>query len=162
MKNEGALISYATMKQLSVPADANASAITGSRIKLEKGFRLCIAVSMGDSTAAVTSFTLRQHDAASAGNSKDLTIELGHYFHKVGSAAAFTKVEFENLAVLAPTVFAADEGIMVMEVLAEDLDVDNDFGYVSCDIADSTASKIFAGSYILHDMREIPAYAVEV
>jgi hypothetical protein len=49
-----------------------------------------------------------------------------------------------------------------LEVLAEDLDRENDYAWVSVNVADSTAAKIMAAVYILDDMRELPAYAVAV
>ena len=159
---EGYLVNSVTQKQLAAPADANASAVTGSRIKLEKGFKVAIVISMGDGAAGVTDFTLQQHDAASAGNSKALTIGVGSYYTKVASATSFTKVDFTSTSNFVPTVFAADEGIIIFEVLAEDLDVNNSFGWISCNIADSTAAKIFSGVYHLHDVRNVPAYELTV
>lgn len=150
-----------TMKTVAVPADLNGAAVTGARIKLAKGFKLAIVANFGDSTAAVTDFTLQQHDAASAGNSKALAIS-NPYFHKVAAATTFTKVAVSAASNIVPTVLAADEGIIVLEVLAEDLDRDNDYAWVSVNVADSTAVKIMSALYIVHDMREVPAYSVAV
>ena len=158
---EGLLSEKITFKQVAAPADLNGAAVTGARIKLEKGFKLAIICSFGDSTAAVTDFTLQQHDAASGGNSKALAIS-NPYFHKVASATEFTQVAVSAASNIVPTVLANDEGIIVLEVLAEDLDVNNDYAYCSVNVADSTAAKIMGACYALHDMREIPAYSVAV
>jgi len=159
---EGYLSENMTMKQLAAPQDANANAITGARVKLEKGFRLAIVVSMGDSTAGVTDFTIQQHDAATGGDSKALATT-GAYYKKVAAETIFTKVEYTSATSnFVPTDFANDEGVIVFEVLAEDLDRDNDYAYVSCNIADSTAAKIFGGLYILHDVRNKPAYKLAI
>ena len=155
---EGLFSEKVTCKQVAAPADLNASAVTGARIKLEKGFKLAFVANMGDSTAAVTSFTINQHDAASAGNSKVLAIS-NPYFHKVATATSFTKVAVSAASVIAPTVFAADEGIMIIEILAEDLDVNNDYAYISVDVADSTAAKIMGALYYIQYMRNVPAYS---
>lgn len=150
------------IKQAGVPADLNASSLTGARVNLSSGDRLAIVVSMGDSTAAVTDFTLRQHDAASAGNSKDLEIT-NPYFTKVGSDTTFTKNEISTAtANIVPTVFAGDEGVVVFEVLSEDLDVNNGFAWVSLNIADPTAAKIFAAVYVVGKNRYLPAYKNEI
>jgi len=158
---EGYISEKMTFKQVSAPADLNAAAVTGARIKLEKGFRLSVICNFGDSTGAVTDFTMNQHDAASAGNSKVLATS-NPYFEKVATATSFTKVEVSNASNIVPTTLAADEGIYVFEILAEDLDRDNDYGYFSFDIADSTAAKIMGAVYVLSDVREVPAYAIEV
>lgn len=160
---EGLLSEQITFKQVAAPADANGAAIVGARIKMSKGFKLAIVVAMGDSAAAVANFSLLQHDAASAGNSKALEIT-NHYYTKVAGAASFTKnvVAVAASAYDLSAVFAANEGIVVFEVLAEDLDVNEDFAYVSLNIADSTAAKVFAGIYELHDLKNGPAYEVEV
>lgn len=158
---EGLFLEKVTIKTVAVPADLNTAAITGARIKLAKGFRLAFIANFGDSTAAVTSFSIQQHDAASAGTSKVLAIS-NPYFHKVASATTFTKVDVSAASTIAPVVFAADEGIMVIEILAEDLDRDNDFAWISINVADSTAAKIMSAIYVLDDMREIPAYSVAV
>lgn len=159
---EGLFSEKMTMKTVSVPADLNGAAVTGARIKLAKGFKLAIVANFGDSTGAVTDFTLQQHDAASGGNSKALAIS-NPYFHKVAAATTFTKVELSSAASnIVPTVLAADEGIIVLEVLAEDLDRDSDYAWVSVNVADSTAAKIMSALYVVHDMREVPAYSVAV
>jgi len=150
-----------TFKQVSAPADLNAAAVTGARIQVAKGFRLAVICSFGDSTAAETSFTMNQHTAASAGTSKVLTTS-NPYFEKVAAATTFTKVDVSSASVITPVTLAADEGIFVFEILAEDLDRDNGFDYFSIDVADSTAAKIMSAVYVLHDVRNIPAYALAV
>jgi len=150
-----------TFKQAAVPADLNGAAVIGARIKLEKGFRVAIICSFGDSVAAVTSFTMNQHDAASGGTSKVLATS-NPYFEKVAAATTFTKVDVSDASVIAPVTLAADEGIYVFEILAEDLDRDNNFGWFSLDVADSTAAKIMSATYVLHDVRNLPAYELAV
>lgn len=159
---EGLLSEKNSFKQVAAPADLNGAAVTGARVRLDKAFKVAIVCSFGDSVAAVTSLALQQHDAAAAGNSKALEIK-NHYFHKVAAAAKFTKVELSAAAsTIAPVVFAADEGILVVEILAEDLDRDNGFDHVSVNVADSTAAKIMSAVYEVHDLREGPAYEVEI
>lgn len=158
---EGLYSERMTIKQVSAPADLNGAAVTGNRLKMEDSFKVAICCSFGDSVAAVTDFTLRQHDAATGGNSKVLAIS-NPYFYKVAGATKFTKVEIEEVSNIAPIVLADDEGIIVIEVLAEDLDRDNGFSYLSVDVADSTAAKIMGAEYLLHDVRNMPAYEIEI
>jgi len=158
---EGLFSEKVTMKQVAAPAELNAAAVTGARIKLDKGHKLAIVASFGDSTSAVTDFTLQQHDAASSGNSKALTIS-NPYFHKVASATSFTKVAVSAASNIVPTVLANDEGIIVLEVCDDDLDRDNDYAWVSVNVADATASKIMSAIYVVHDAKATPAYAQAV
>lgn len=159
---EGYLAEKITFKQVAAPADLNTAAVTGARIKLDKGYRCAVVCSFGDSTAAVTDITLYQHDAASSGNSKVLAVK-NSYFYKVASATTFTEVEVTTAASnFVPVVLAADEGILVFDVLAEDLDRDNDYAWLSVNVADSTAAKVMSALYVVHDVKSVPAYKLAV
>jgi hypothetical protein len=149
-----------SLKQVMAPVDLNAAAITGARIGLKKGDKVAVILSMGTSTAATVSLSLKQHNAASGGSSKALSVA-NPYFHKAGAADVFTKVEpsVATDAYDVSAIFAADGGVLVLEVLSEQLDVDGGFTHFSVDIADSGAAKIAAGVYVLNDMRVKPAYS---
>ncbi len=154
------LMEKQTLKQVNVPVDMNTAAITGARIGLQKADRCAFVLTMGDSTAALVQFTLNQHTAASAGSSKVLSV-MNPYYHKAAPATVFTKVQ-PTVAASAydlSSIFSDAEGIAVLEVRGEDLDVANGYGYVSIDAADSTASKILGALYMLSDMRFDPAYS---
>lgn len=150
------------LKLGALPQDANGNAITGERIHMKEMNRVAIAVQMGDSTGAAVTLTLRQHDAASSGNSKDLEVA-NAYYHKAGAATSFTKVEPSSAAAAydLASIFAAEEGIVVFEVLESQLDLANGFGYVSIDIADSTASKVFSVLYV-GVAEKLPAYELDL
>jgi hypothetical protein len=122
--------------------------------------RLAIVVNMGDSVGAVVDFTLKQHDAAVGGNSKVLAIE-NPYFKKVGAATSFTKVELQAAAsnFVLSADFAAQEGMVVFEVLAENLDVENDYSHVSIEALDSTAAKLISVLHIVDQPKLVPAYS---
>lgn len=143
-----------------LPVDLNTAAVTGERISMVKGLKLAIVCQLGDSVAALVRPTLRQHNAASAGTSKDLSVA-NPYFYKKGADTSFTKVEPSSAAALfnLDTIFAADEGIVVFEVHPEDLDVNGNFTHVSVDFADSTAAKLCSVLYVL-DSKEVPAYTL--
>lgn len=154
------LMEALNIKPAGVPSDMD-TAITGARIKLDKGARLAIVCHMGDSTAAVVTFTLRQHNAATSGTSKDLSVA-NPYYHKAAALTVFTKVEPTSAAAaydLAAT-FASAEGLVVFEVLADQLDINNGFYWASIDAADSTAAKILSANYIVHEAELLPAYEV--
>jgi hypothetical protein len=143
------------------PVDMNTAAITGARIKADGCERIAVVCQMGTSTAATVQFTLKQHNAASAGTSKVLPV-LNSYYVKAGAATVFTKTEPTVAQSLfdVSTDFAANAGYLVLEVLPEDLDVNNGFAWMSVDIADSAAAKLAATSYIKYDCEQKPAYEV--
>lgn len=157
------LLEKKSVKQVMAPVDLNTAAVTGARISLSKGDKVAIAISMGTSVAAVVQFALKQHTAAAGGSSKALEVA-NPYFVKAGAATAFTKVEptAATDAYDLSATFAADGGIVVFEVLSEQLDVDGGYTHVSIDIADTTAAKIGAGLYILDNCRYAPAYALDI
>lgn len=141
------------LKVVGGPVDFNTAAITGERVSMKACKRVAFICQMGDSTSAVVEFTLKQHNAASSGTSKALTV-MNPYFHKVGAATSFTKVEPTVAASVytLSTLFADEPGVVVFEVLAEDLDTNNGFAWVSVDVTDSTAAKI---GVVLAECREL-------
>jgi len=160
MKN-AFLLEQANAKQIFAPVDLNTAAVTGARISMAKGDRVAVVLSLGDSTAATLEVTFKQHNAASAGTTKALEI-MNKYYHKAGAATSFTEVAptvVDDVFDLS-SVFAGEEGILVFEVRAEDLDVNNGYAWMSINIADSAAAKIGAGLYIIHDANSLPAYSV--
>ena len=154
------LLENKNLKVAFAPVDLNTAAITGARIGLQKGGRVAAIISMGTSTAATVQVTLRQHNAASSGTSKNLVVD-NPWFHKAGAATSFSKVVPSSAAALvdASTQFASDGGLLVVEILAEQLDVDGGFAWFSIDVADGAAAKLGAGVYVLSDVRHLPAYA---
>jgi hypothetical protein len=146
-----------------VPVDLNDGANTGLRIGLKNGERVTFIVAMGDSTAGVTNLTLNQADAVSGGNTKVLSVA-NPYYYKVGfAAAAFTRVVPTVAASnFVPTAFAGDPGLLVFEVLAEDLDVEGGYAWAYLSLADATAAKLGSVVAIVSGPAYLPAYATTV
>lgn len=137
------------LKQAILPVDLD-TAQNGARISLKDGDRLAIVLQLGASLASTIVVSLQQHNAATGGTSKALEID-NPYYHKAGVNTSFTKVEPVALAssfTLTP-VFATASGVVVFEVLAEDLDVNGGFSHVSVNVADTTTAKIGAAVYVL-------------
>lgn len=157
------LMESKNIKQAFVPVDMNAGANTGARIKIDSGDRISYVLSMGDSTAAAVVLTVNQHNAASGGTSKVLAIA-NPYFSKKGAETSFTKVvptsASETIDVSAR--FANDEGVVIVEVLGENVDVDSGFAWISVDCADATAAKIGAAIYMVSDLRYKPGYSQDL
>lgn len=152
-------------KAVSLPVDLNTAALAGARIGLENDHRVAIVCNFGDSTAAVVQATLKQHTAGVGGTSKALATS-NPIFKKIGAATKFTKVEGDIDAPASAFDLSADladsEGIVIFEVLASDLDVNNGFTHVSIEFADSTAAKLFCGNYVLADSKTFPACLIDV
>lgn len=148
-------------KAVAGPIDFNAAAITGNRVSMKGAKRISFLVAMGTSTSvtAVT-FTLRQHNAATAGTSKDLVVA-NPYFVKIGAATVFTKVTPASaVAATDLTASVADAvALVIFEVLAEDLDLENDFAWVSLDVAKSGTAKIGSVVAIASGVTNKPAYS---
>lgn len=161
---EGYLSEKVTFKQLAVPANLLTAPTTGARIQVAKGFRVTVVCNMGESTSGITDFTMKQHTASTGGTTKVLATS-NPYFEKVDTDTSFTKVAVSDASNIVPTTLAADPGIFIFEVLAEDLDRENGFSYFSLDAAESTGlgnDKIMAAIYILNDVRNVPAYNITV
>lgn len=158
MKN-AYLMELVNMKNGFLPVDLNTGANTGARMSMKGCKRIAFVTTMGDSTSAVATFSFQQHNAASAGTSKALS-HSNPYYHKNAALTVFTKVQPASAASSfdLATQFAGDEGIVVFEVLAEDLDVTNDFAWVSMDIADTTAAKVGACVAIFLQNSAMPPY----
>ena len=154
------LLEKSNLKLAADPVDANAAAITGARIGLQKADRVSVVLQMGDSTSAVVQLSLQQHSAASGGTTKALSIA-NPYYYKAGAATSFTKVVPGSAAASydVSTQFADEPGILVLEVLGEDLDVDGGFGWISANLADSTAAKIVSICYVQSALRFAPGYS---
>jgi len=155
---EGLFAEKVGLKQIVVPTDINVGGITGSRIKLDAGYKLAVLLNMGDSVGATVEFTLKQHNASVGGTTKDLATAKP-YFHKAGAATSFTKVEPTVAAALkdVSAIFAGEEGLLVLELDAYELDINNGFAYVSVDSAAAGAAKIVGGVYLVHEAKFKPA-----
>jgi hypothetical protein len=154
-----------TIKQAFAPVDLNTAAVTGNRISLAKGQKVTVVIELADSlTGGAVDITLKQHDAASAGNTKVLAVDRP-YFKKVGAATSFTKVEATGTAAsnfVLSADFDTDPGNIVFEIESQDLDISNGYNHFSVDLADGAVSRIASAIYILSECRNVPAYAVEV
>lgn len=132
------------LKAAAGPVDLNTAAVTGARVSMKNVKRVAFAINLGaGTTTSAHTFTLRQHDAAAAGNSKDLSV-MNPYYHKIAAATVFTKVQPSSAAAAYDlhASLADDVAIVVFEVLAEDLDIANGYAWVSLDIADSGGAQL--------------------
>lgn len=80
--------------------------------------------------------TLRQHDAASAGNSKDL-VSVNDSFVRLDGATEGVRKEKTDAATITFDELNGSAGCAIVEILGEDLDVDGGFEYVSIQLVAS-------------------------
>lgn len=153
-------------KQAFETKDLNGAATTGARVKLDQSERCSLVLSLASSASAgAVIANLKQHDAASGGNTKALSVA-NSYFHKVGAATSFTKVEQSSASdtVDAGATFGTDGGILIVEVLDSDLDVNGGFAWFSVDLDDyaDAAGRLAGGVYELHGLSKQPGYGLDV
>ena len=129
-----------------------------ARISMVKGHRLCFLVNSA-AAAIDMDVTLRQHDAATGGNSKDLVINSPVY-KKVGAATSFTKVTAPLAANFVEADFNGAAGLMMIEVLGEDLDRAGDFTHVSLVFNSGATARLVSCEMMVHAPKTLPAYEV--
>jgi hypothetical protein len=144
------------------PQSVTGSYVAGSRISLKDSHKVAVVIAMAASASAVLNVKLEQHDAASGGNTQALAIT-NHYFHKVGSATEFTKVEVavaEDIYDLVATV-GNNTALVVFEINESDLDVADNFSHISVSVQGDATARIVSAVYVA-DVDQKPAYSVDL
>ncbi len=139
-----------------MPVDLSTATNTGDRVNL-KNYDRCLFILLSSIGTAGDDpvISAQQHDAATSGNSKALNFT--RIRHKVGATDIEAVGQFSLLEQTEAASFdtasldsAENETLIAIEVMAEDLDSDNDFTFVSFNVADVGAnSQLGAGFYIL-------------
>ena len=156
---EALFMEKATVKAVIGPVDFNTAANTGERIDMRMFKRVTfVCVLAAGTTPDSHTFTLRQHDAASSGNSADLVSD-NPYFHKVNAATSFTKVVPGSAAAAKDidTVVGDTKFIAVFEVRQEELT--DGYRWVSVDATDSGGAQLGCVIAICHEAVSKPAYS---
>jgi hypothetical protein len=142
---EGAIIKSGILPQ------SNLGALTGERINMGKSDRVAVVITLGATAGATVDITLQQHNAASGGTSKALSVD-NNYYHKITAASVFTKVEPVSAAsnYVLTGIFGGTSGVVVFEVSSSQLDVNGGFNFFSVNLAAATVAKIVSVEYIGH------------
>ena len=134
--------------------DANGGA-ESARVDLSKCNKMQFEVQLAAGVGTTCVLNLRQHDAASGGNSADLVSTVPHY-KKTDAETKFTRVDANVAAVSELNTVA---GTVLVEVYNHDLQ--DGYGFVSLQVADPGAARIV--SVVAHlDTKHKPAYEVEL
>jgi len=129
-------------KSIIDPVDWNAAAMTGARIDMKDLEKVIFIITLNSATTrtAVT-VDLDQHTVGTAGTPAALAVT-NSYYHKVGAATVFTKVEptvaedeYDFLALVGD-----NKAVIVMEVHSSDLT--DTYRWISMNAADSGAAGI--------------------
>lgn len=131
------------------------AAVAGARIGLEEQHRVAIVVQFA-AAASDLNVALKQHDAASGGTSKILSIS-NHYYVKKDAETSFTKVEVDPAADNYDVNPGNVEGVVVFEVLQEDLDVAGDFSHISVELTGTATTRDCSVLYV-GKAELLPAY----
>jgi len=150
-------------KTIIAPVDLNTGANTGLRVDMKNVKRVVFLSILGAGTTTTThGFTLKQHIVASSGTPADLSVD-NPYYHKVGAATVFTKVEPSSAAAAYDlhALLSNSAAIVAFEVLPEQLDRAGGYRWASLDIADAGGSQ-FGTCIALVEPLFGPAYAIAV
>lgn len=146
-------------KQVVGPISFSSAQTGNARVDMRNSKRVTFIISVGTSTTATGgTYTIQQSNAASSGTTKVCAVS-NPYYTKIGAATSFTRVD-PGSATSLYDLFASigdSAAVVVIEVLAEDLDVEGGFGWVSLDTGAAGVAKL--GSVVAlvdHDLK--PAY----
>ena len=139
-----------------VPVDLQTGANTGDWVGLGDYQRCVVVLHKGAGTAGDDpAFVLKQATDNSGTGSKDLDFTV--IYSKVGTQtgiANFTRSTQTAAATYTDATSAESEGIISVEVSAEDLDVDNDFTHIQLSVADiGSNAQLGCGFYLMLDPR---------
>ena len=159
---DGFLAEKRNFKIVGGPVDLSTAANGGARVSMKNAERIAFLVIIAAGAAATLQMTLRQHNAASAGTSKDLAVS-NPYFTKVGAETKFTKVVPGADVALYDlgTLVGTGQALVILEVLAEDLDREG-FTHVSLDLADAGASARLGAILASVESDKMPAYSIDI
>ena len=147
--------------KVSTAAGSLASGATGARVKIAGARRVAFIVNVGAGTSTTAhSFALKQHDAATAGNSYDLNSD-NPIYHKINAATEFTRLNVDTAVATNAlhTQIGQSVAVVIFEVLPEQLR--SDCKWVSLDVV-STAGTQVGNVLALVDTDFDPAYAQTV
>lgn len=156
------LMEKATVKVVTGPIDLDAGANTGARIDMQKFKRVTfVVIAAAGTTPSAHLHTLKQHTAASAGTSADLSVD-NPYYHKAGAATEFTKVQPTSAAAAydVDTLVGDAKYVVVFEVLQEQLT--DGYRWVSLDTGDVGGAQLGTVLAICHEATNKPAYGIAV
>lgn len=147
--------------QAAGPADINGAAVTGDYVSMKNYRRCLVLVYAGDGTAGgdLDVKLYQATDVAGTGAKVLNALETGRIFTKQ-HASSFATVEQwteETQATADEQYTDAASGEKVnlwgLEVMASDLDADNNFDCIRADVADPSAAKVVALLYLLGDAK---------
>jgi hypothetical protein len=139
-----------------VPVNMATGANTGKRFDMKNYGRCAIILFKGAGNAAEDpTITVYQHNAASAGQSKALNFT--EVRHKIGTLASVGEFTTETQAAgntFTKSTLGDGQAIVVIDIKAEDLDVDGGYEWISADVADvGTNSQVGCILYCPHEPR---------
>ncbi len=135
-----------------------------TRLNMAGKIRVAILFMLGAGVATNDfEVTLRQHKLAAGGDSKNLAVN-NPVFYRVGeTGAALLKADAglgigDDQAAYTIADLETSAGLVVVEVLAEELDINNDFKFISAQLGAAGAARQVNAIYLAHEMSYGPAY----
>jgi hypothetical protein len=151
------------IQMAALPVDTNTAGVTGSYGSFALYKRCTVVCIMADGTAAsdLDMLIYQATDNAGTGAKVLNALETGRiytmYAADLTAYEALTSMTKVTQATAdeqyTPTDSGESVGLMILELQDTDLDVDNSFDHMRCDLSDPGAAKIAALIYIWHDPR---------
>lgn len=155
-------LEFNDIQPIFIPVDLNDGAITGDYVSLKGHHGVGCLLIAGDGSAGndLTVSVFQAKDVAGT-DAKVLNALVTGRIYTKEHASAFSSIGTwtKETQATADEQFTKDDSgeqvnAWLLELLASDLDVHNDFDCIRMDVADPGAAKIGAGVYLLHGSRD--------
>lgn len=137
--------------------DINGGAVS-NYVEMKHSYRVGFIVDLASAAEDLDVTLVQAQDEAGTGK-KALAIE-SKYFVKVGADKKFTKKDLVG-AQIQDADFNGAAGLLLVDVLAENLDLENGFSHVAVEFV-SAAARIACVEIVCHEMKKGAAYLEEL
>lgn len=129
--------------------------LVSAYVEMKHSYRVGFIVSVASAAEDLDVTLVQAQDAAGTGK-KALPVE-SKYFVKAGADTSFTKKDLLNVAQIQDADFNGAEGLLIVDVLAENLDIENGFSHVAVEFAAAVA-RVASVEIVCHEMKKGAAY----
>lgn len=126
-----------------------------ARVELKDSHKLRFVLRLEANAGANASIVIKEHDAASGGNSQDLTLSVPSYAKL--DAAAGVEVD-ASVSPLVDSVIGVNAGFYFIEI--DPLDLTDGFKYVSVEVTSAAARDVYCLAEL--STKHKPAYQLEI
>ena len=133
--------------------DLDTAPLSGDRVNMAK-FGHCTMILHSADVAAVVTYTIQNHTAATGGTSADI-VGIQHYWRKsantnLDAVGTFTRITNDPILATAKTI-TGETALLILEIRADQMADGSPF--LSVNMSDPGVAALFSGFYILSDAR---------